>query len=85
MKLNVSLIWLLSLAAVAMAEEDITSPLKLRFNGDFLRSVMLRQDQEILYLFKNVNLGSYPLGEDLILKNMKVSLEPSKGKFEEYD
>jgi len=48
---------------------------------------MLRQDQEILYLFKNMKLGS--LGKEdedgLLLRDIQVSLEPSKVEFENYD
>ncbi len=86
MKSNVSVLVLLLLGLTSqILAEPLESPLRLKFNGNLLKNIMLKQDQDILGMFSNIQLGDFPLEGDISLNNVTLSFVPQSGDLENFD
>lgn len=65
------------LASVASAGKFLHNPLRVRVNSELIKGVFHKQDQDLLKLLENIELGDYALG-DAQIKGLSVTLAPSK-------
>ena len=60
------------------------NPLRIRVNSELIRNVFHKRDQDILKIVRDLELGSYAIG-DASIQNLQVSFEPNNGLNEEFD
>ena len=66
------------LSLTANASKMLHNPLRIRVNSALIKSVFHKQDQDLLRLLENIELGDYALGESQI-KGLSVTLSPADG------
>lgn len=68
----------LLLFTVSQASKLVNNPLRIRVNSELIKGVFHKQDQDLLRLLENIELGDYALGESQI-KGLSVTLSPADG------
>jgi hypothetical protein len=76
--------FLLLTATVTDAAKMLHNPLRVRVNSELIKSVFHKKDQDILNVLKDIELGTYSLGDSSI-KGLQVSFEPLSGNVEDFD
>lgn len=76
--------FLLLSATVSQCAKMLHNPLRVRVNSELIRNVFHKRDQDILNVVKDLELGTYALGDSTI-KNLQVSFEPLSGFAEDFD
>lgn len=61
------------------------NPVRVRLNSELLKDIFHKQDQDLINVFQNLNLGDLELSADLKIKDFSVNFQPKSGKHDEHD
>ena len=67
---------LLLLTSLAVNCAPVQSPLRLRINSDLIKSVINKNDEQFFEVLKDISLGDYNVQDGVVLKDLKVSINP---------